>query len=274
MGVAIANPLWCAAEAIGRLKLRLAPTEGKRVGSIGPVRFEFDFQLDPSMRLMYVGAYEHGVTTLMRRLLRAGDTFVDVGANVGYLSGVAAQCVGETGRVFSFEPMPDHHARLQKCIAMNPSLQWQAFQHAIGAEEGEASLVVSRRNIGWNTIVPGQIPEDQVRSTVQVRVRALDDCLQEAGVARVRLLKIDTEGYEGSVLAGARKYLSEGRIDHLIIEINRPQWDALGLDFNATLRQLADWGYEFRETRQPYRLADMDRLHWAPDIWFKRRASS
>lgn len=271
MGVAVANPQWCAAECLGRLRVRFAPNEGTRVGSIGSVRFEYDFQLDPSMRVMYVGAYEHGVTGLMRKLLRSGDTFVDVGANVGYMSCVAAQRVGPSGRVLSFEPMPDHHQRLRKCIELNPGYQWEAFQHAIGDGEGEAKLVASHRNIGWNTIVPGQIPDDQVRSTISVRVRALDACLGEARVERVRLLKIDTEGYEGFVLAGLREHLSAGRIEHLIIEINRPQWEAMGVDFHRTMAELADWGYVARETRRPYRPADLDHLHWAPDIWFSHR---
>jgi FkbM family methyltransferase len=272
--VSLSNPQWCAAECLGRVRARFAPQDGVRIGRIGSLRFEYDFGLDPSMRQMCVGAYEHGVVGLMRSLLRPGDTFVDVGANVGYLSCVGAQAVGPQGRVLSFEPIPRYHERLRKCIEMNPGYQWDAFQHAVGERDHEPEMAMSRGNIGWNTIVPGQIPLDQVRESFPVRVRALDSCLHEAGVERVRLLKVDTEGYEGSVFAGFRDYLSGGSVDHIIAEINKPAWEQIGSDFERAMADLADWGYDARDTRRPYRAVDLQDLHWAPDIWFARRGAA
>ena len=116
------HPRWAIAEAAGRLRTRFAPRTGKRTGRIGPIQFEFDFDLGPGVRKMHAGAYEIEIVALLRELLRPGDTFVDVGANIGYLSCVAAGLVGPSGRVISFEPAPGCFSRLDVTRAANPSL--------------------------------------------------------------------------------------------------------------------------------------------------------
>jgi FkbM family methyltransferase len=193
------HPRWAIAEAAGRLRTRFAPRTGKRPGGIGPIRFEFDFDLGPGVRKMHAGAYEIEIVALLRDLLRPGDTFVDVGANIGYLSCVAAGSVGPAGHVISFEPAPGCFRHLQATRAANPDYRWDVYSVGLGAEPGTAELAVSNVNIGWNTLVAGQIPANLLAETVRVEVRRLDDCLEEAGVERVRLLKVDVEGYEGAV---------------------------------------------------------------------------
>ncbi len=67
------------------------------VKSIDGVFFECDFELDPTGIQMYLGLYEPWTVAAMRRFLAKGDTFIDVGANIGYLSAVGASLVGPTG---------------------------------------------------------------------------------------------------------------------------------------------------------------------------------
>ena len=57
---------------------------------------------------MYYGSYAVPIVETMKRTLRPGDTFLDVGANIGYLSAIAAGLVGVTGQVHCFEPVPDY----------------------------------------------------------------------------------------------------------------------------------------------------------------------
>ena len=73
--------------------------------TIEGVRFEFDFALDPNVKHMYCGYYEYPIVRAIRRLLGRGDTFIDVGANIGYMTAIAMGRVGEQGRVYSFEPV-------------------------------------------------------------------------------------------------------------------------------------------------------------------------
>jgi len=71
---------------------------------INGVWFRFDFDLDPRIKKMYLGEYETETVETMKKLLRQGDVFIDVGANIGFLSAVAAGLVG--GQIHSFEPVP------------------------------------------------------------------------------------------------------------------------------------------------------------------------
>jgi hypothetical protein len=74
---------------------------------------DIDLDLDLSnrlMRTMYFGIFEKELLAYLRLVLRPGDTFVDVGANIGYVSAFARQLVGTSGMVYCFEPVPDFAA--------------------------------------------------------------------------------------------------------------------------------------------------------------------
>src|SRR5205823_4903880 len=113
--------------------------------------------------------------------------------NIGYLSCVAAGAVGSTGRVISFEPAPGCFRHLDATRAANPGYRWDVYPIGLGSQPGSAQLAVSNVNIGWNTLVAGQIPENLVAESIRVQVRRLDDCLDETGAGHVRLLKVDVE---------------------------------------------------------------------------------
>ena len=72
-----------------------------------------------SRRLREEGIWEPFETSLLLGLLRTGDVFVDVGANIGYFSVLAASCVGDTGKVFAFEPDPENFRLLVANTALN-----------------------------------------------------------------------------------------------------------------------------------------------------------
>lgn len=268
--LAATHPWWFLSELGARCRTHFGPKHGVRQSRIGPLCFEFDLDADPIVRQMYTRSYEIDVVSVLRSVLRPGDTFVDVGANIGYLSCIAAGQVGRTGRVISFEPEPGNFARLQRSRALNPGEAWEAHRMAVGSEEGTARLLCARHNIGWRTIVPDGIGSEDLREVVEVPLKSLDEITAQLQVDRIRLLKVDTEGYEGPVLQGAQRLLEEGRIDHLIVEINRSQWERLGLDFETAMNDLARLGYHAHEVRHPFRPVRFEELYWAPDIWFRR----
>jgi FkbM family methyltransferase len=238
VSLACEHPAWAAFEAAARLRTLLAPRKGQRRARVGAIWFDYDFDLDPSIRKMFAGAYETDIVRILRTLLRPGDTFVDVGANVGYLSSVAAGMVGATGRTISFEPAPRYFERLEAVRHLNPVSRWDVFPLALGAVEGSVSLAMSSNNIGWNSLVPEQVRSDPVSEKVTVPVVRLDDLLDQAQVDRVRLLKIDVEGYEGPVILGTQSFLRQGRIDHLLVEVLPSQYMTLGLDLHEVLERL------------------------------------
>lgn len=133
---------------------------------------------------------------LLERLLRPGDIFVDVGANIGAFSLRAAARVGASGRVVAFEPNPAALRRLRKNIALNPHLRVEVIESAVSDRSGEVRLA---QPDGWNL---GGVRID-TEGTVRVRCAPLAELLPPLALAApVQVLKIDVEGHEPAVLAG------------------------------------------------------------------------
>src|SRR5258705_3937434 len=100
--------------------MRRVPLFPRRaVRNIGGVRFECDLTLDARVADMLFAAYEPDEIAVLERYLKPGDVFVDVGANIGYLTAVGASLVGPTGPVHSFQPMPEYFQRLESLRAPN-----------------------------------------------------------------------------------------------------------------------------------------------------------
>ena len=170
---------------------------------------------DRIQRLMWGGAYEPHVTRCLNILLRPGDTFVDVGAHIGFFSLVASSLVGPSGRVYAFEPNPRIFPVLQSNASAYPWLLPQ--MKAIWKES--CSLTFSdpeqAGESGWGKLgairCEGHIEE--------IQALALDEWYEEVNSPEIRLIKIDAEGAEPYILEGARRILASAR-PFLILEIN------------------------------------------------------
>tara|TARA_R110002110_G_scaffold3754_1_gene19496 strand:- start:16394 stop:17203 length:810 start_codon:yes stop_codon:yes gene_type:complete len=151
-----------------------------------------------SRTLREQGVWEPYETTLVLTTLRAGGVFIDVGANLGYFSIVAASVVGPAGKVFAFEPDASNFALLQRNATHN-NLQERihAAQIALHDCAGEGRLYLSRDNSGDHQIHSS----DERRDSVPVRLCHGSDYLEPL-VSRIDLLKIDTQGAEYAVVKG------------------------------------------------------------------------
>jgi FkbM family methyltransferase len=150
--------------------------------------------------------YVSPVLAEIERWLRPGDTFVDVGANVGLFAVLGGRRVGANGTVVAVEPHPRVHAYLRENLALNGLQHVQAHQVAVGAEAGQAFL--SDRHADDQNALASD-------GTVAVSVVPLDTLLRDVGP--IRLLKIDVEGHELAVLRGASAVLQ--RCDAVLLEL-------------------------------------------------------
>lgn len=171
---------------------------------------EIDPTLGETVEDIFWGAYQPALVTAITDLLRPGDTFIDVGANIGYISFVAAGCVGQLGQVHSFEPVPIYYRSLRRLRELNPTFDITVNECALGSEPGEGSIQVSSDDIGFSTMVAGAIRGRSIAATHSVRVVRLDEYARNAGLTEIRLVKIDTEGYEFEVIRGMGKILAAG----------------------------------------------------------------
>jgi len=185
-------------------------------------------QLDvPYEQMVWLQDEEWDELPYLQNKLRAGDVFIDVGANIGLWTLVAATSVGPSGRVFSFEPNPTTFDRLLENIGLNEKMSCvEAFSKAVSADERVVSFVCNRQH---NLSAISSSGPDGCY-TKNVPTLALDSLLANELVAsRLAGIKLDTEGHELGALQGASG-LIEKRWPWLIIEFNTTLLasDALG----------------------------------------------
>jgi FkbM family methyltransferase len=206
--LAVGDPPLFARKCLARATAAVPFFPPRATLRVGDVSFDCDFSLGPKVRDMYFGAYEPEEVDLFRRFVRRGDTVVDAGANIGFFTAVAASLAGPEGEVHAFEPVPAYFQRLVALRAANPRHRFQLNNEALGAEESRAEIRVSGAgNLGWNTLVPELMPRESAAATHEVRVRRLDQYLDEHRVERLALLKVDVEGFELPLLRGFTGWL-------------------------------------------------------------------
>jgi FkbM family methyltransferase len=160
----------------------------------------------------YCGLHEVRDMAFVLHLLRPDDVFLDVGANVGSYTVLAAGGVG--ARVTSVEPVPETFMRLERNIAVN-GLASRVRAVRCGLSDGAGTARFTTGLDAMNHIVA----EGDTAAAVEVPVETLDTVAAEVPL----LMKIDVEGHERSVLGGAARTLADPRLLAAIIEVDRTE---------------------------------------------------
>lgn len=197
------------------------------------------------------GDYDPRVTRLCLAPLRAGDTFLDIGANYGEIALAAARRVGETGTVHAFEPNSATAKLLRRSAGMNGFLNLHVHEVALGREDCEGWLEFPQdgncgaarvRERGWTE-----------GGDHRIRVRHAGRFLGRLGLSRLRVLKIDVEGMEEDVLVPSRHILERHQPELVVFEshdnhvpfLERPV-PRLLLELQYSLHQLVLDARQFR----------------------------
>ncbi len=163
-------------------------------------------------RMVYFfGDLDPSVTQLVQAILKDGNVLIDVGANIGIETLVGARGVGASGKVFSIEPVSDLTMLLTKSLEANGFKNVNVINKAVSDKPGVASLIINSNDYG-RTSLGGSSAE------TTCLVTTLDDICRENGVANIRLLKIDVEGFEASVLEGASYTLKNNTPNYILFE--------------------------------------------------------
>jgi FkbM family methyltransferase len=192
-----------------------------------------DITLTPSVMS---GDFERYELDIFELACSAGATVLDIGANIGLYSVVAAKRIGPSGRVYAFEPVPENIAFLRKNLEVNGVADRVAVQEAAAGEaDGELEIFLSDRQIGTHSAAK---LAGGGGSSVKVPMRSVDTFVNNNGVNRVDVVKIDVEGYDFQVLQGALQTLRRHK-PTLFIEYSPALLEACGQDPDDFLGMLA-----------------------------------
>lgn len=166
-----------------------------------------------SARVIHYGDCEPLTSNLITSLVKPSSTFVDIGANIGWFSLLAAS---RGAKVFAYEPEPGNVELLKRSVEKNGFKDADVSAVAIGDRDGTVPLWLSEESAGWHSTV-----EQRGSRMIEVPCRTLDSLFP---TERLDLVKIDTEGAEPQVLAGAARLIAERRMTTLVMEWNPGSW--------------------------------------------------
>lgn len=196
--------------------------------------------------LYLFGVWEPNLTHWLSRTLNPGDTFIDVGANIGYYTALAARLVGAEGHVAAIEPAPEFAAAIRANLELNGCRNVRLVNAA--ASDGPRRLDFyqpNRFNRGNTTsVLAGAALDTRPRPRFSIDSDALPELLTATELRRARLVKIDVEGAEYSVVRGLLPALSSMRSDvELVIEVNPELLAAQGQTAADLVAVLAEHGF-------------------------------
>jgi FkbM family methyltransferase len=149
--------------------------------------------------------YEPGTLALMDKVLRPGDTMIDVGSSMGLMALHGSKLVGDAGTVVALEPHPDVFQQLNENLKLNHCKNVRALQVAAGPKVSDETIYhAPTANVGGASLVQSKGP---YTAAGIVHVEKLDTLVAE--FQSIRFMKIDVEGFEASVLAGASDTLAK-----------------------------------------------------------------
>ncbi|MBX3361979.1 MAG: FkbM family methyltransferase [Phycisphaeraceae bacterium] len=194
----------------------------------------------------FLGRYhELPLLLLMNSVLKPGDTFVDIGANLGLVSLHAARLVGTRGSVHAYEPNPDVFARLKHHVDSSPFRNITLHPYALGARDDTLTLSVIGKNTGSGTIgTPLPHLADRVSRTHTIAIRtAAADAPSWPGSNRRVFLKIDVEGAERAILTSLVDFNKELK-PLIVTEINPAALRMNGTNAAQTRHAIEHAGYQ------------------------------
>jgi len=161
--------------------------------------------------LLIHGAYEKYETELFKSLVTPRTVVVDIGANFGYYSLIAAKLVGDKGKVYAFEPEPNNFELLVKNVKTNHYENITPIKKALSDKVGKMKLFTEKFNLGGPSFCESNVLEKE--DTIEVETTTLDEFFKDM---QVDLIKMDVQGAEGFIFKGAKSLLQRNHLKIII----------------------------------------------------------
>jgi FkbM family methyltransferase len=220
------------------------------------VRTIFGSQISSNTRdyigkcIFYFGVWEPNLTHWIRGRLKSGDTFIDIGANIGYFTLLASRLVGESGKVVAVEAYPAIFTTLENNLRINAAHNVRAVNCAAWDAE-EMLTIYTQPDIlpGQTTVMPGWAEKYHLETQSRVQAAPLSAILAPEEFKAARLIKIDVEGSEWHALCGMKSLLTSCRADlEVVVELNSKMLNVDGKTAQDVVTFFAGYGFH------PYRI--------------------
>lgn len=188
--------------------------------------------------LLFDGLWEETETRLFSSVVREGMTVVDVGANVGYYTLLAARLVGPAGRVYAFEPSPENFALLARNVEANGYKNVVLVPKAVSDMSGTARLRIDRASSGGHSLSGFRGGSD----FVEVETASLDEYFAD-GKESLDVIKVDAEGAEVAIFDGMSEVLRRNPNLTLLTEFFPRAISGFGYAPHEYIRQLVACGF-------------------------------
>lgn len=183
--------------------------------------------------------YQQDLELLLEAILRPGDCFVDIGANIGMTTLIAAKCIGSDGLGLAYEPNPTAYERLSQHVVEN-NIDWvRCHSYGIGKQSSEAILHVGT-HLGKASLL-NEVQDDDT-SEIIVRIKDGSCIVEDVPDDKVVIVKIDVEGFEKDVLEGISGLYDRGNVA-VIVEITNERLRNVGSSATDVYAYMKSYGF-------------------------------
>ena len=190
--------------------------------------------------IYYFGIWEPALTYWVRRRIKPGDVFIDIGANIGYYTLLASKLVGKHGKVISIEASPRIFESLKNNLARNYIQNVKALNLAVSDSEGTVKVYFGGHGNCGETSILEQVGMEFEGEVKSIR---LDTILISEELDKIRIVKIDVEGAEFSVVDGMHELLHKCPKVDVLIEINPERLATQGKTAESIFKIFEQAGY-------------------------------
>jgi FkbM family methyltransferase len=226
------------------LRTRLVKNPVQRVIDVrGGIKMELDTSDFLQREIFVSGDFEPNVRREILRILKPGDLFLDIGANVGFFSLLAAKAVGHTGKVYAFEPAPKARDALRRNLALNHIQNVTTVALALSDSPGRRALFLDARN---NSGASSFNRSPHSGEAMEVELDTYDRFASQNTLSIPALIKLDVEGAEVQVLRGMQALLSRTDRPPVVLEVSEWSLKQMGSSKDELFALMLGHGYKVR----------------------------
>jgi len=197
-------------------------------------KFGYKLFLDPDDQLM-LSVKEYPIHPILKKIIKTGDAVIDVGANIGVLTLYFRQLIGDTGKLYSFEPDPISFSILEKNIVQNSLKNIIIENKAVSNKNGSIGFEVSEYITG------GRIKEND-NDVLKVECVTLDSYFSKKSI-KIDFVKIDTERFDWTVLEGMKNMIKSNPEIKIMIEFHSRLLNESGITPREFLKIIEDFNF-------------------------------